>query len=162
MDGGNVEPAEVLGEGIEEQADVRRATSIEVDADILVAVERRLDAQRDAAGAFFDLALTDREGASFLRYGDGGFYKPHSDCGVIEAWPGAARRQIALVVFLNSSRDRAADGDFTGGALRLFLDDDPIEVRPAEGLLVAFPADTLHEVAVVHGGTRDTIVDWFY
>jgi predicted 2-oxoglutarate/Fe(II)-dependent dioxygenase YbiX len=28
-------------------------------------------------------------------------------------------------------------------------------------MLVAFPADTLHEVTPVEGGHRDTVVDWF-
>ena len=27
---------------------------------------------------------------------------------------------------------------------------------------MAFPADVLHEVTEVRGGTRDTVVDWFY
>jgi predicted 2-oxoglutarate/Fe(II)-dependent dioxygenase YbiX len=46
--------------------------------------------------------------------------------------------------------------------LRLFVDTSPVEVQPAAGLLVAFPADALHEVTVVQGGVRDVVVDWFY
>ena len=53
-------------------------------------------------------------------------------------------------------------GDFDGGMLRLYVDEEPLDVRPEEGLLVAFPADVLHEVTVVRAGTRDAVVDWFY
>ena len=35
-------------------------------------------------------------------------------------------------------------------------------ITPRAGLLVAFPATVLHEVAPVLSGTRDVIVDWFY
>jgi predicted 2-oxoglutarate/Fe(II)-dependent dioxygenase YbiX len=28
-------------------------------------------------------------------------------------------------------------------------------------MLVAFPAETMHEVSPVVGGHRDTVVDWF-
>jgi predicted 2-oxoglutarate/Fe(II)-dependent dioxygenase YbiX len=46
--------------------------------------------------------------------------------------------------------------------LRVFADDRVIDVHPRRGQLVAFPADVLHEVTEVIGGTRDAIVDWFY
>jgi predicted 2-oxoglutarate/Fe(II)-dependent dioxygenase YbiX len=58
---------------------------------------------------------------------------------------------VAVVLFLSACR---------GGVLRLL--DDNVDVRPAEGSLVAFSADTLHEVAPVEAGTRDVVVDWFY
>jgi hypothetical protein len=37
-----------------------------------------------------------------------------------------------------------------------------VDVLPHEGMLVAFDAGMLHEVAEVRQGTRDVIVDWFY
>jgi SM-20-related protein len=162
MDAGAEEPAEVLDGGIERQDNVRRASNIEVSADLLDIVERRLDAIRGTVGDFFGLALGEREGSSFLRYREGGFYKPHRDRGSVAEWPGAARRQVAIVVFLNSSHASGRQGDFTGGTLRVYMDNAPIDVHPLRGLLVAFPADVLHQVTVVTGGTRDTIVDWFY
>ena len=77
-------------------------------------------------------------------------------------WADAARRAIALVLFVNSSRDASPDGDFEGGVLRLLGPDDAIDVVPEAGTLVAFPADVLHEVTEVRGGVRDAVVDWFY
>jgi len=161
MDGGASEPAEILREDIGVNEAVRRASSIEVDASTLAGVEQRLDAGRHAIGAFFGLALTAREGAGFLRYGPGGFYRPHRDHGVLASWPAAARRRISIVVFLNDSTDGSAAGEFGGGVLRLYGDAQPQDIAPRERLLVAFPATTLHEVLPVRDGTRDTIVDWF-
>ena len=162
MDAGPGEPAEVLAGGIETQEDVRRASSVEVDAGLLGTVERRLDAIRDTIGEFFGLTLGEREGTSFLRYAEGGFYKPHRDRGIDPEWPGAARRRVAVVVFLNGSRAADRRGEFTGGALQLHVGAGPVEVEPRRGWLVAFPADVLHQVLPVTGGTRDTVVDWFY
>ena len=151
MDAGVVEPAEVLDDDIEAQADVRRAESIEVDVRILDQVERRLDEARGHIGEFFTLPLTGREGAGFLRYGPGGFYRPHRDRAIVGAWPGAALRRVTAVVFLNS-------GEFTGGLLR--VGGQPI--TPEAGMLAAFLAETVHEVTPIGGGVRDTVVDWYY
>jgi predicted 2-oxoglutarate/Fe(II)-dependent dioxygenase YbiX len=152
MDAGIPDDAEVLDAAIETRAAVRRASSIEVDEGVVRDVESRLDARRAAIAAFYDVVLTAREGVGFIRYPAGGFYAPHRDCADVPSWPDAARRRIALVVFLNDA----------SGTLRLSVDTEPVDVTPREGLLVAFPADTLHEVTVVQRGDRDVIVDWFY
>jgi predicted 2-oxoglutarate/Fe(II)-dependent dioxygenase YbiX len=162
MDAGDGEQAEILDGTIAPRDQVRRAWSIEPDAAVIHDVEQRLDSRRDAIAQFFQLDLTDREGAGFVRYPAGGFYAPHRDRAADTSWPDAARRAVALVVFLNGSRDGGLDGEFSGGALRLFAGDEIVAVHPRRGLLVAFPADLLHEVAEVRDGTRDAIVDWFY
>ena len=165
MDRGAIEAAEVLDDQMRLEEDVRRAASIEVDAATLRFVEDRLDGHRAAIAASCGATLTSREGASFLRYPEGGFYKPHRDRAWVSAWPDAARRQVAIVLFLNSARAADVPGAFDGGVLRLFLEAEttaPIDVHPREGTLVAFPADLLHEVTPVRDGTRDSIVDWFY
>jgi len=159
---GASEPAEILSGDIIADEAVRQASSIEVDSATLASVEARLDSERHAIGAFFDLALEAREGAGFLKYGPGGFYKPHRDHGILASWPAAARRRISVVVFLNGSTDGSAAGEFGGGALRLHDAAPPQDLVPREGLLVAFPATTLHEVLPVRDGTRDVVVDWFY
>jgi len=150
MDAGTADPAEVLDAGIGQREDVRRAASIDVEPSVLDAVECQLDAARDQVSAFFGIALTGREGAGFLRYGPGGFYRPHRDRAEVAAWPGAARRRVTAVVFLNST-------EFTGGVLR--VGGQP--VIPETGMLAAFLAETVHEVTPVYGGVRDTVVDWY-
>lgn len=162
MDRGASEPAEILRGDIGLDEAVRQASSIDVDAQTLASVEQRLDSERQAIGTFFGLALTAREGAGFLRYAPGGFYRLHRDHGILASWPAAAHRRISIVVFLNDSTDSPAAGEFGGGALRLHDAVPPRDLVPREGLLVAFPATTLHEVLPVRDGTRDAIVDWFY
>jgi predicted 2-oxoglutarate/Fe(II)-dependent dioxygenase YbiX len=163
MDRGQSEPAEVLRGGMTLDRTVRHASSIDIDPEALNVVDARLDMARDGIATFYSLPLVEREGSSFLRYSAGGFYKPHRDRGFMASWPGAAKRQIALVIFLNASSATPAGGQFSGGELRL-LDgpDAPVEIIPQQGMLVAFPATTLHEVSPVRAGTRDAVVDWFY
>ena len=152
MDVAAIEPAEILVDGIALDEEVRRVASVDVEADTVAELGVRLDACRDEIGRYFGVTLTDREGLNVLRYGAGGFYMPHVDRAESDAWPAAARRQIAIVVFLNDN--------FSGGELCLI--DVRIDVAPREGLLVAFDAGMLHEVAPVRQGTRDVLVDWFY
>lgn len=161
MDAGRAESAEVLHDTIDEQDAVRRAHYVDVAPSVLADVESRLDAERAAIAAHFALPLTGREGAGFVRYPDGGFYRPHRDRADVPSWPDAIRRRIAVVLFLNGSRDIDPGGDFDGGILRL-LEGHAIDLVPQQGTLVAFRADLLHEVTVVRGGRRDAIVDWFY
>jgi SM-20-related protein len=162
MDVGVPEEAEVAAGAFERLESIRRAMSIEVAPDVIRRVEARLDTRRSALAGFFGLALSEREGAGFLRYRSGGFYAAHRDRADVASWPGAARRAVAVVAFLNGSRDAEPRGAFTGGILRLFEDDGVFDIQPRQGLLVAFRADTLHEVTEVVDGVRDAIVDWFY
>ena len=168
MNRGIVEAAEVLDAGIAVDEYARRATSIDVDACTLRAVEERLESSRDLLSARCGMTLGSREGSGFLRYVHGGFYGPHRDQGYDAEWPAAARRRLAVVVFLNSADDDRQRGEFAGGELVIYRDsaqiggDDPIRVMPRAGLLVAFDAARLHEVRPVTKGVRDVIVDWFY
>jgi predicted 2-oxoglutarate/Fe(II)-dependent dioxygenase YbiX len=164
MDDGASEPAEILGAEIDVAEHERRASHIEVSEQVLGLVEACLDSQREAIGAFFGRMLRSREGPGLLRYATGGFYGPHVDRAEVASWPQAAERAVAVVLFLESSRDVDPDGGFSGGVLRVYGDGDsatPVDIVPTRGTLVAFPADTLHEVTPVLDGTRDTVVDWF-
>ena len=163
MDDGSPEEAEVLADGFEVQQDVRRATQIDIAEAVLAMTDAALDAVRIPIASFYGLVLQSREGASFVRYETGGFYKPHVDRAHVPSWPLTERRQVTMVLFLESAREMEPSGGFSGGVLRLFPDEgDPIEIIPARGMLVAFPAAMRHEVTRVTAGRRDTIVDWFY
>jgi len=169
MDRGTAEPAEVLGDGVVLDRAARRACSIEVDPSAIAAVETKLDAVRSDVAAHYGLPLDTREGPGFLRYAEGGFYRRHCDRAAESAWPGASRRQVSLVVFLNSSRSASPKGEFSGGELVIFQEEadgrqagEPIRIVPRQGCLVAFHAAMAHEVRPVAHGARDVIVDWFY
>jgi predicted 2-oxoglutarate/Fe(II)-dependent dioxygenase YbiX len=162
MDAGVREPSEVIDDDMTVVEAVRRASHIEVPPAVFELIDAHLDRLRDAIGAFFEWPLEGREGVNLLRYDPGGFYKPHVDKADLPAWPPAARRAFTVVLFLESSRDADSVGGFSGGLLRLFPEDaEPVDIVPRRGLLVAFPAETVHEVSPVVGGHRDTVVDWF-
>ncbi len=162
MDVGVREPSEVIEDEMALVEDVRRASQIEVPAAVFELIDAHLDSLRDAVAAYFEWPLEGREGVNLLRYETGGFYKPHLDKADLPAWPPAARRAFTVVLFLESSREADPAGGFSGGVLRLFPDGEaPTDVVPRRGMLVAFPADTAHEVLPVIDGHRDTVVDWF-
>lgn len=160
---GRAEAAEILEAGVRVDEAVRRAEVIDIDPRMLATVEARFDEIRDRIAARFGITLVSREGTGFLRYRTGGRYLPHRDRGEVEGWPGASQRQVALVLFLNSSRASDPAAAFAGGALTLYgPGDQHLEIAPREGTLVAFPADILHEVQPVTAGVRDVAIDWFY
>jgi predicted 2-oxoglutarate/Fe(II)-dependent dioxygenase YbiX len=162
MDVGVREPSEVIEDEMALVEDVRRASHIEVPSTIFELIDVHLDAQRDAIAAFFDWPLEGREGVNLLRYEAGGFYKPHVDRADLPAWPPAAQRAFTVILFLESAREVDPSGGFSGGVLRLLPDNaESIDIVPRRGLLVAFPADIVHEVLPVIDGHRDTVVDWF-
>lgn len=162
MDAGNVEQAEVLAGGIRRDIEVRVASLVEPPQNLVRDVEAKLDACRERVADALGIPLGEREGAGFIRYPAGGFYRPHRDRGDDPQWEPAARRAAAIVLFLNASRAAGREGEFDGGILRLYLPQGCVDVVPEAGLLIAFPADLLHEVTEVRDGTRDTVVDWYY
>jgi predicted 2-oxoglutarate/Fe(II)-dependent dioxygenase YbiX len=169
MDRGIAEPAEVLDTGATLDVAARRATSIDVDPATLGVVEAMLDGARIAIEVTCQIPLAGREGAAFLRYEPGGFYRRHRDRATDAEWPGAARRLVSVIVFLNSSSADPAPGEFGGGELLIFPElpggpgtPDPVTFIPRQGTLVAFDASMLHEVRPVRTGSRDVIVDWYY
>jgi predicted 2-oxoglutarate/Fe(II)-dependent dioxygenase YbiX len=154
MERGEMETAEVLAGDAAIVDAARRADHITADDATLARISSCLSAQRDTIAAFFDVQLVALEGVGLVRYGEGGFYRPHRDRADMASWPPASRRCITLILFLNA--------DFDGGLLRLLPDDDEdIDVVPEEGMLVAFPSNLAHEVTTIRRGTRDVAVDWW-
>lgn len=147
---------------------LRRALTVELPAESCAMVERALDAIRPDLERHFHVSLTTREPPNYLVYGPGAFFAPHRDrprdAAVV---PEVVDRQISVVLFLSAPRSIAGDG-YQGGGLSFYgLLDGPdwkevgfgCDADP--GLLVAFRADTLHEVSPVTAGKRCTIVTWF-
>ena len=89
-----------------------------------------------------------------MRYETGDFFVRHQDGNTDEQEFDHLRiRRISIVVFLNDS--------FAGGSLS-FYDATTTFALPGEtGLLVAFKAETVHEVLPVTGGERFTVISWF-
>ena len=158
MDAGSAEPAEVYADGYVADEAVRRTMDVSVAHDVVRDVERLLEAIRPDVSTFFDVTLRASEGPGFLRYDSGGFYHVHHDVAPGTEFP----RRISVVLFLTSAEGEA------GGELRLYdvggagPEDEPFDIAPEMGTLVAFPSDILHEVLPVRAGSRDVVVDWFY
>jgi SM-20-related protein len=166
MDAGVFEAAEVYRDGYIVDEAVRRTLDVSVDTDVVALVEHLLDETRPEVARFFGIPLRASEGPGFLRYRQGGFYRPHHDIGggPDDDFP----RRVSLVLFLTDGGPGPGDGRCQGGALRLHgvrgdgRENERFDIVPEMGTLVAFPSDVLHEVLPVTAGIRDVVVDWFY
>jgi len=63
-------------------------------------------------------------------------------------------RKLSLVLQLSSPED------YEGGQLQLLNSKEPTSVKKQRGLIMAFPAWTLHQVTPVVKGTRQSLVAW--
>lgn len=171
MLGSPSEPAKIYDGGdVEATVDesTRRALSVDLQAEDSGVVELAFDGLREELSRHFRRPLSEREPSEYLVYGPGSFFAPHRD----RATKGGAllevdHREVAAVVFVSPPQGVDAAG-YSGGELRFYglLDgsewgDVGFGCDATPGLLVAFPADTLHEVAPVTAGHRCTIVTWF-
>ncbi len=153
----------------------RSASECAVSEQTIQSIAQRICRVAPQIAEHFDQALAEYETPHFVVYGPGDFYRSHRDLysDVVVPEP-IARRRLSVVVFLNDGRD-ANDLDesgpagttdrYGGGVLRLcsheaheFASRDAWDVPARRGLLVAFRADTWHEVTPITVGRRYTIV----
>lgn len=78
-----------------------------------------------------------------------GHYKWHQDFG-----GGGVSRKLSIVLQLSNP------SDYEGGELQLLTTGQPNTMQKKRGLIVVFPAWTLHQVTPVIKGTRQTLVTW--
>ena len=154
MDRGEATAAEVHADGFIVDRQVRRTLEVEVDSATIAEVERSLGGVCQRVARFFGTQLSGDEGAGFLRYGAGGFYRRH--CDVLSDSADDFPRRISVVMFLTSAGERCE-----GGTLRIYQP-EPFDIAPKAGTLVAFRSEVPHEVLPVTAGVRDVVVDWFF
>jgi SM-20-related protein len=148
---------------------VRRAKGIVLPGALRPAFEQRLAAVMPAVGRHFQHVLTAQQPAQLLVYDRGAFFRPHQDNSGDPALPPDVKaRLVSAVVFLGRQTRLPEPGSYCGGALTFFRLPAAVgasrvrtEVWGEEGLLVAFPAGTLHEVRPVTHGPRYSLVTWF-
>ncbi|MBF0247680.1 MAG: 2OG-Fe(II) oxygenase [Alphaproteobacteria bacterium] len=135
---------------------VRKSTLVWIpDRDDLDWVHARMtrlaaDANRD----LFRYALDGfEEQLQLAAYGPGHHYDWHIDRG---RGPVAGRRKLTLSVQLS------APEAYVGGELELNADGRPFQAPKERGTAVAFAATTLHRVAPVVGGLRQSLVAWIH
>lgn len=142
---------------------VRRVTRVAVSSETVELVKRRLMERRGEVEAHFGVRLGECEEPQFLRYRVGDFFVAHQDGNTpLLRLDREQARLVSLIVFLNNHADEPSTETYGGGALVFHaLRAEPHGVTPAAGTLLAFRAETTHEVTPVTRGERYTIVSWF-
>lgn len=130
-------------------------------------ITAKLIKAREAIAAHFGIDLTQAEEPQFLRYEVGDFFVAHQDGNTGLMLSERERfRKISVVIFLNQQSEVREESSYSGGSL-VFTEWRPgrthgeysLVARP--GTLVAFPAETTHEVRPVTHGQRYSIVSWY-
>lgn len=158
-------PASVYGSSeagaVEER--VRRVTRVAVSRETFELVRRRLSEYRSEVERHFDMRLGDCEEPQFLRYRVGDFFVAHQDGNTpLLRLDRERARRVSLIVFLNAQSNAPADDTYGGGSLVFSaLRAEPLRLIADAGTLLAFRAETTHEVTPVTHGERYTIVSWF-
>lgn len=162
------DPAAVYGRGESGAVDerMRRAARLAVSSATVEFVSRRLSGYRARVEDRFGVKLAGCEEPQFLRYREGDFFVAHQDgnTGLLRSEREA--RLVSVVIFLSRQADESNGGDYHGGSL-VFSDWRPGSNRGRFGLsgepgtLVAFRAETTHEVTPVTSGERLSIACWY-
>jgi len=147
------------------QSAVRKTTRVAVPAETRERVKRHLMERKGEIEAHFGIVLAECEDPQFLRYEEGDYFVPHQDGNTPMVWDDSRFRRVSAVIFLSEKSDEPAAGTYGGGALVFHGPYTGPELRvPAgarPGSLVAFRAETTHEVTPVTHGVRYTIATWF-
>lgn len=146
---------------------VRRTLRIHPSVETVELIMRRLFELKGAVEKHFGVALSECEEPQFLRYREGDFFVAHQDGNTGLLRLETERRLVSTVIFLSEEADSPQPGAHCGGSL-LFTD---LRARPdaqkfraigETGTLVAFRAETTHEVTPVTHGERYSIVSWYW
>ena len=137
---------------------VRRSTRLQPGIELERQVLARIEARRGDIEAWYGAALGACEAPQFLRYDPGDYFVAHQDGNTPLVYDASRHRRVSFVIALSDP------ADYAGGALVLHGGRDEPERRepltPRAGTLVAFHAETTHEVAIVSDGKRYTIASW--
>jgi SM-20-related protein len=144
---------------------VRSTTRAAVPPATRERVVRLLHERKAAIEQHFGLALGPCEEPQFLRYSPGDFFVAHQDGNTPLIFDQSRFRRISVVIFLSRQSEDPSPDTYGGGSL-VFHGPYPdydlrVPLAPPPGTLVAFRAETTHEVTPVTHGERITIVSWY-
>lgn len=146
-------------------ARVRRVTHLAVPAEMRAHVTRQLLERKREIEEHFGITLNECEEPQFLRYQHGDFFVAHQDGNTSLIFDDTRHRKVSVVIFLNSQSTEPIPDTYGAGELVFHgRYDDPdlrLPVAADPGALVAFPAETTHEVVPLTHGERYTIVSWY-
>jgi SM-20-related protein len=145
------------------EQNIRKTLRIRPSVATVESVVRRLWELKDQIEKHFAVALSECEDPQFLHYREGDFFVAHQDGNTGMTLLDTERRLVSTVLFLSRESDSPQTGVHCGGSLvftnlRTF---DKVRVVGEPGMLVAFPAETTHEITPVTHGERYSIVSWY-
>ena len=142
------------GKGGEVNEEVRRSELnwLQKDAECAWVFEKLSKIASKLNAAYFGFDLTGfAEALQLTNYHENrqGTYTWHQDFG-----SSGVARKLSMVLQLSDPND------YEGGELQLLTSKDPQTMPKKRGLVIVFPAWTLHQVTPVVRGTRQTLVTW--
>lgn len=146
---------------------MRKSIRLLPSAQTVEYITAKLVEARRAIAAHFAIELTKHEEPQFLRYEVGDFFVAHQDGNTgLMLSEREQFRKASIVIFLNRQSDVPAADCYGGGSLvftewRAGRNRGQYSLAAEPGTLVAFPAETTHEVAPVKSGQRYSIVSWY-
>jgi SM-20-related protein len=151
--------------GGEVRTHVRKATRVAVSPATSGRVKSLLMQYVPRLERHFGVALAECEDPQFLRYETGDYFVAHQDGNTPLIHDESRFRKVSLVIFLSRQSEAPLPDSYGGGSLVLHGPysgpDLRVPIAPPPGTLVAFRAETTHEVTPVTHGERFTIVTWF-
>ena len=145
---------------------VRKVTRSAVPPATRDRVTRLLMNRKEELEHHFGIALGQCEQPQFLRYEAGDFFVPHQDGNTPLIYDQSRFRKMSAVLFLSTQSEDPLPTTYGGGSLILHghYSGPPLRVPvvAAQGTLVAFRAETTHEVTPITRGERFTIVSWYH
>ena len=139
----------------------RKSTRVTVSPQTRARVRRALMDRKAQIEAHFGVAVTECEEPQFLRYETGDYFVPHQDGNTPMVWDDSRFRRISVVIFLSQRAEEPAPDTYGGGMLVFHSPQMRAAADATPGSLVAFRAETTHEVTPVTHGVRYTIATWF-
>lgn len=143
---------------------IRRTTRIRPSSPRVEAIVSRLWALKDRLEKHFAVALSECEDPQFLHYSEGDFFVAHQDGNTGMTRLDTERRLVSVVIFLSHESDSPHPGAHCGGSF-LFTNlrtTEKVRFVGEPGMLIAFRAETTHEITPVTHGERYSIVSWYW
>lgn len=145
------------------EQNIRKTLRIRPSVATVESIVSRLWALKDSIEKHFAVALSECEDPQFLRYREGDFFVAHQDGNTGLMRLDTEQRLVSTVLFLSRESDSSQPGAHCGGSLvftnlRTF---EKVRVVGEPGMLVAFRAETTHEITPVTHGDRYSIVSWY-
>lgn len=139
----------------------RKTLRLKPSDETIELVMRQLWECKDAVEKHFAVKLNECEDPQFLHYREGDFFVAHQDGNTGLLRLDTELRLISTVIFLSRESERPEHDAYCGGAL-VFSDlRNRFHMRAEPGTLVAFRAETTHEVTPVTHGERYSIASWY-